>query len=182
MKLALPDKMPASRNPQLGMTLVELMIAMLVLAVGLGGITTLLITAISTNNRNSRDTTATMLAQLVIEEIGSQDPNSGVINIPITDCAGNAFDMNVTGGAAPGGAGATLVTNAASVSYGGIDHDPGACGHPSRLPYELCRLFGGRWYPHNLRRPLECNDDQREQLAAHHSFRAPAKCHFAWRT
>lgn len=37
MKRDLPYKMPVSRNPQLGMTLVELMIAMLVLAVGLGG-------------------------------------------------------------------------------------------------------------------------------------------------
>jgi type IV pilus modification protein PilV len=153
MKRDLPHKMPVSRNPQLGMTLVELMIAMLVLAIGLGGVTTLLITAISTNNRNSRDTTATMLAQLVIEEIGSQDPNSGVINIPITDCAGNAFNINVTGGAAPGGAGATLVTNAASVNYGGIDQTQALAAIPAgyQMSYVDCSVAGGTRTTYDVR-------------------------------
>jgi prepilin-type N-terminal cleavage/methylation domain-containing protein len=153
MKLALLDKMPASGSSQRGMTLIELMISMVVLAIGLGGITTLLMTAIGTNNRNSRDTTATMLAQLVIEEIGSQDPNSGVVNIPITDCAGDAFNITVTGGAAPGGAGANLVTNSASVNYGGIDPTEAVASIPAgyQMSYVDCSAAGGTKTTYDVR-------------------------------
>jgi prepilin-type N-terminal cleavage/methylation domain-containing protein len=137
--------MPTPRNSQQGTTLIELMIAMVVLAIGLGGITTLLVVAIGTNNRNSRDTTATMLAQLVIEEIGSQDPNSGILTIPITDCAGNAFNMAVTDGAAPAGTGANLVTNAASINYGGIDQTQAVGAIPAgyQMSYVDCSAAGG---------------------------------------
>lgn len=153
MRLLLPDKVFAPRSPQRGMTLIELMIAIVVLAVGLGGITSLLVLAIGTNNRNSKDTTATMLAQLVIEEIGSQDPNSGILTIPITDCAGNAFNIAVTGGAAPGGTGATLVTNAASPSYGAIDQSQAAAAIPAgyQMNYVDCSAAGGSQATYDVR-------------------------------
>ena len=44
---------------QRGMTLIELMIAMGILAVGLGGITNVLVIAMATDNRNSKDTSST---------------------------------------------------------------------------------------------------------------------------
>jgi prepilin-type N-terminal cleavage/methylation domain-containing protein len=153
MRLLFPDKMPEARSPQRGMTLIELMIAMVVLAVGLGGITSLLIIAIGTNNRNSKDTTATMLAQLVIEEIGSQDPNSGILAIPITDCAGNTFNIAVTGGAAPGGAGAALVTSAASPNYGSIKQSQtvGAIPAGYQMSYVACSAAGGSRTTYDVR-------------------------------
>lgn len=153
MKLALPDKTLAPRNLQQGMTLIELMIAMVVLAIGLGGITTLLVIAIGTNNRNSRDTTATMLAQLVIEEIGSQDPNSGILTIPITDCAGNAFNIAVTSGAAPAGTGATLVTSGTSPNYGSIDQSQAAGAIPAgyQMNYVACSVAGGSRATYDVR-------------------------------
>lgn len=92
---------------QKGSTLIELMVAMLVLAIGLGGVTTLLGAAIASNNRNGRDTTATLLAQMVIEQISSQDVYSS-FDIPITDCAGNPLSINTVPGAVGTGAGATL--------------------------------------------------------------------------
>src|SRR5215469_5473518 len=92
---------------QEGSTLIELMVAMLVLAIGLGGVTTLLGAAIASNNRNGRDTTATLLAQMVIEQISAQDVYSS-FDIPITDCAGNALSINSVPGAVGTGAGATL--------------------------------------------------------------------------
>ena len=155
------------------MSLIELMIAMVVLAIGLGGITILLVIAIGTNNRNSKDTTATMLAQLVIEEIGSQDPNSGILTIPITDCAGNAFNIAVTGGAAPAGTGAALVTGATLANYGSIDQTQAVAAIPAGYQMNYVDLFHGRRQPDNLRRTLERDDDHRDQHAAHHRFCSP---------
>lgn len=89
------------------MSLIELMIATLVLAIGMGGITVLLVVAIASNNRNSRDTTATLLAQMVIEQISAQHVYSdGTINV--TDCAGNSLTIATTPGAVGTGSGATL--------------------------------------------------------------------------
>jgi prepilin-type N-terminal cleavage/methylation domain-containing protein len=108
------------RNSQAGMTLIELLIAMTILAVGLGAITNLLVIAMATNNRNSKDTSATLLAQMVIEQISAQHPNSNS-SISVTDCAGNAWTVATTGGASPNGTGATLITSTSSSGYGNID-------------------------------------------------------------
>jgi prepilin-type N-terminal cleavage/methylation domain-containing protein len=109
-----------TRGSQTGMTLIELMIAMLVLAIGLGGLSSLFITASLSNNKNSRQTTATLLAQLVLDQISSQHPNS-TATIFLTDCVGNTWAVATTGGAAPAGTGAQLDTTATDVNYGGIN-------------------------------------------------------------
>ena len=96
------------RKVQQGSGLIELMIAMLILAVGLGGITTLLASSIASNNRNSRDTTATLLAQLVMEQISAQHVYSGTGPISVTDCAGNVWSISTTPGTVGTGNGATL--------------------------------------------------------------------------
>lgn len=57
--------MPLRRTPRSsssGMTLIELMIAMVVLAVGLIAIANVVAIAIANNNRNHMDTTSTMLS------------------------------------------------------------------------------------------------------------------------
>jgi prepilin-type N-terminal cleavage/methylation domain-containing protein len=105
-----------------GATLIELMIAMVILAIGMSGLTTLFVNCIATNNRNNRDTTATLLAQKVVEELSAQNTNSTVA-VNLTDCAGNTWQVPSTQGApGPNGQGAALVTNAASLYYGGIDY------------------------------------------------------------
>ena len=108
-----------------GFTLIELMVAMVVLAIGLGALSTLFISATLSNNKNSRNATATLLAQLVLEQISSQDPNS-TATIFLTDCVGNTWAVATTGGAAGGGAapigaGANLDKLSTDYSYGGID-------------------------------------------------------------
>src|SRR5882672_3564503 len=107
------------RKSQVGMTLVELMIAMSILAVGLGGIVNVLVVAMETDNRNSKDTSATLLAQLVLEQISAQHPNLST-TIPVTDCQGNVWNIATAGAASPG-AGANLVTTTTASGYGGID-------------------------------------------------------------
>jgi prepilin-type N-terminal cleavage/methylation domain-containing protein len=109
------------RSASSGMTLIELMIAMVVLAVGLIAIANVVALAIAHNNRNRLDTTATMLSEMVLEQIQSVPATSNVI-LTVTDCAGNVRNINTTGAAAPAGAGATLITSGAALNAGSIDY------------------------------------------------------------
>ena len=114
---------PESRSPrksQAGMTLIELLIAIMILAIGMGALTNLLAVAMEADNRNSKDTSATLLAQMVVEQISAQHINSNAAII-VTDCAGNTWTVATAGGASPNGAGANLVTTSTAVNYGGID-------------------------------------------------------------
>jgi Tfp pilus assembly protein PilV len=113
-------KSKRQRHNERGTSLIEVLFAMLILATALGGLTTLLVAVMQSNNRNSKDTSASLLAQMVIEQITAQHPNSNAA-ITTVDCAGNTFSISSTGGAAPSGAGATLVTSSSSLNYGGID-------------------------------------------------------------
>ena len=121
MKRTGKSKRVFKNNLQRGASLIELMIAMLVLAIGLGALTTLIAACMITDNRNSKDTSATLLAQKVIEELSAQNTNSTNVVI-LTDCAGNNWTIPSTqGAAAPSGQGAALATSAGSPYYGGID-------------------------------------------------------------
>ena len=90
-----------------GTTLIELMISMVVLAIGLGAITIMLTGAMASNNKSSRDMTATLLAQMVMEQISAQHVYS-TQTINITDCAGNSWTIATAPGTAGTGNGATL--------------------------------------------------------------------------
>jgi Tfp pilus assembly protein PilV len=118
------------RTSERGMTLIELMLSMLILMIGLGGITTLLIAALASDNRNGKDTTSTLLAQMVIEQISAQHPASNA-SISVTDCAGNTFTIATQGGASPGGTGANLVTSSSTIGYGGIDQTQSVASIPA---------------------------------------------------
>ncbi len=101
-----------------GFTLIEMMISMVVMAIGLLGLNVMFITAMATNNKNSHDTSATMVAQMVLEQITAQPANS-TATITVTDCAGNARTVATAGGTvASGGAGAPLLTTG---NVGSID-------------------------------------------------------------
>jgi prepilin-type N-terminal cleavage/methylation domain-containing protein len=115
---------------QAGMTLVELMVALSILAIGMGALTNLLVVAMATDNKNSKDTSATLLAQMVIEQISAQHPNSNAA-ISITDCTGTTWSISTTGGASPSGTGATLVTSSTAANYGGIDQTQAYSNIPS---------------------------------------------------
>lgn len=76
------------RNPEAGITLIEVLVAGVVLVVGFMALFGLLITAIASNNRNKLDSTGTMLAQAVVENISSVLVSPG-INSLTADCTGN---------------------------------------------------------------------------------------------
>jgi type IV pilus modification protein PilV len=106
---------------QCGMTLIELLIAMTVLAVGMGGMVVVFAAAISGNGRAKFDTSGTMLAQTVLERIATQPANTAA-NITMTDC-NPAGAQNFTIATAPGGAALDANSNidwtqAALLNYG----------------------------------------------------------------
>lgn len=116
-----PREIPAGifrrgRMRESGMTLIELMVAIAILAVGMLGSMLLLLTGMQTNSRNRNDTTATVLDQEIMEKFSTlrQYPKSGYVTI--YDCAltgsGHTHQASlVQGPASTGGAGATLYTS-----------------------------------------------------------------------
>jgi prepilin-type N-terminal cleavage/methylation domain-containing protein len=82
-----------------GLTLIELMIAMTVLAVGLAGIMAIVIASLYSNSRNRTDTGATMLSQMVIEQMADVPANANTV-LTVTDCAGTPWRIDTTAGGA----------------------------------------------------------------------------------
>ena len=136
-------KLRTRRNDEAGMSMIELMIAMVVLAIGLGALSSLFVLASATDNKNSRATSSALLAQKVIEQINAQNANS-TSTITMTDCAGNQWNVLGAGGASPIGAGATLTTNAASPYYGGIDPTQAFAAVPAgyKMQFVDCAVNG----------------------------------------
>lgn len=96
-----------------GISMIELLIAGVVMTVGFLGLMILITTAIATNNRNRLDSTGTMLAQAAMEQIKSTIVGTGTSTL--SDCAGNTFTIYT----APGGStlsGATIDYSASPVT------------------------------------------------------------------
>jgi len=104
---------PRARR-QRGLTLIELMMALFVLAVGMAGGMILVSMAIASNNRNKLDTTSTLLSQMVMERIlapGNSNLPPLVGNPPaqgppphfvtVTDCTGAQFPIYLDPGGPP---------------------------------------------------------------------------------
>jgi len=142
---------------QHGFSLLELLIAMVVLTVGLGGVLTLMLSAMYGDNRSSGDTSATMVAEHVLEQITAQPANS-VLSIPITDCAGNTWNISTQGAprgaagtAANGGYGANLTSAGLidwSQAFSGIL--PDASGNLYAMQYVACGT-GGKQITYDVR-------------------------------
>jgi type II secretory pathway pseudopilin PulG len=93
------------------MSMLELLVGMAVLAVGMTAVTALFHSSILTNNRAKVDTSATMLAQTVLEKIAAQPANQ-TATISLTDCAPTPTTwVMATAGAASPGNGADLSAN-----------------------------------------------------------------------
>jgi len=133
------------------MSLIELLFAMLILATGLGGLSVLFIFASETNNKNSKATSSTMLAQQVLEQISAQHPDSTQV-INLTDCAGNQWAVKTVGDVAPAGVGAQIVTAVSDPYYGGLDPAQayGAIPAGYAMQYTDCAA-GGRQTVYDVR-------------------------------
>ena len=127
-----------------GFSLVELTVAMFVLAVGVLGGMAMIIMGMTRDNTNRVDTTATNAAQAVLEEIAGAPAQSNP-TLSVTDCLGNTLPINTTGSASPG-AGAPLQAN------GDIDFSQGVvAGY--QMNYTVCgtttniqTVYDVRWH------------------------------------
>ena len=63
--------MSTSKNSQSGFSLVEMLVAVVIIAVGLLGLAQSQVTAIKVNSQSMTSTTARALAQKVVEEIAA---------------------------------------------------------------------------------------------------------------
>jgi Tfp pilus assembly protein PilV len=99
----------AIRDSEAGFTLVEMVIAAMVLIVGLTAGMLLIVTAMANDNRSKMDSSATILSQMTVEMIATV-PANAASNVTIVDCnpnVGSASHAIFTSGAS-GGAGAPL--------------------------------------------------------------------------
>ena len=97
-----------------GFTLIELMFAIAVLAIGMLGAMGLLMIGMQTDSRSKTDTTATVLDQEVIEFYSTLKAYPTGTFITINDCGlagANAHEADLTQGAQPAGNGATLLAS-----------------------------------------------------------------------
>jgi len=93
-------------NSQAGITMIETLLASSILVIGSLGMIGVVIGSIATNNRNKIDSTQTMLATSILEQIDSTVIGSGTSNL--TDCAGNNWTIETTVPSSTMGAGAPL--------------------------------------------------------------------------
>lgn len=104
-------------SPAAGMSMLELVVGMAVLAVGMTAVTGLFHTSILNNSRAKVDTSATMLAQTVLEKIAAQPANQ-TATISFTDCGGTPTTwVMATAGAAAPGAGANLDSSSGALDF-----------------------------------------------------------------
>ena len=89
---------PASRPS--GFSLVEMLIAMIVLAVCTTASMSLIVLAISNNGRNKQQSNSVAMAQTITERIMAV-PAIGTPVLTVTDCANNVFNVATAPGGAP---------------------------------------------------------------------------------
>ena len=101
-----PPRNQSRRSSDSGFSLIELLIAMLILAIGLLGGMIVILTAISTNARNRFDTAAVALAQSTMDRILVLSSSAVTQQTQVTDCKGTVTNITTS----PGGAAVTTLS------------------------------------------------------------------------
>ena len=113
-----------------GMTLIELMFAMLILALGIIGSMGLIVRAVGGDGFSKQLSNSTVLAQTVTERIMAVPATTNTTSLTITDCAGNVANVSTnTGGATLLSTGEVDYTQAAVTNYQMLYTDCDTNGH-----------------------------------------------------
>jgi prepilin-type N-terminal cleavage/methylation domain-containing protein len=131
--MELIDRRKARRNAdeQSGMTMIELMIAMVVLAFGVVGSMALVVRAIGGDTYSKQLSNNTVMAETVLERVMSIQASNSTI-VTITDCAGTAHNVSTAaGGAALLSSGDVDFSQAAVTNYQMSYTDCGTNGQKS---------------------------------------------------
>ena len=126
-----------SRNSkkQRGFSIIELMLAVFILAMGVLACMGMLLTGMATNVANKNDSAGTMLSQMVIEQIYTLPVDSGQ-TMTIIDCAGNSWSVKSDSAGSSGNwKGASIDSTS-----GGIDYTQSAGSIPNgyQMSYTTC--------------------------------------------
>ena len=79
------------------MTLIELMIALVILLVGVVGSMSLVALSIGSDGRNRQQSNSTALSQMITEKISSVKASNSPV-LTVTDCAGNSYTVYTAAG------------------------------------------------------------------------------------
>lgn len=96
MELTIRKKRPRTRNER-GMTLIELMIALVVLLVGVVGSMSLVALSVGSDGRNRQQSNSTSLSQMMTEKISSVKASVSPV-LTVIDCAGNSYTVYTAAG------------------------------------------------------------------------------------
>ena len=136
-----------NRGKQDGFSLLELLFAMVVLLVGMLGGMVVILVAISSNYRTKNDTTATALAQSVMEKILSvpTGTSASMLDCLQSSTAAAPYTISTANG------GAALVTSAGSLPtyVGAIDFTQSQVPNYS-MYYQVCTA-GGKYAVYDVR-------------------------------
>ena len=136
-----------------GFTLIELMISMVVLLIGLGGLLVLLVSSLYTNKTAATDTSATMVAEHILEQITAQGLQA-TTPLQVSDCsyptpvttnfATNPANLGSGNSGSTGGNGATLTANGVidwTQPFSAVPTDP-VSGYAYAIKYTDCGANG----------------------------------------
>jgi len=135
-----------------GSMLIELLISMTILVVGLGGLMVLLVSTMYTDGRSRNDTTSTMVAEHVLEQISAQ-PANGTLLLQLVDCANTTWNIDTTGSAQGAGSGGSYGGNGANLTVNGtIDWTEAYSSVPGNyaMQYVSCGT-GGKQVAYDVR-------------------------------
>jgi len=117
MSKSLTNKDLKKTRGERGLTLIELLIALTVMAIGMAGLLPVILGALASNSRNKQDTTSVMLAQMVADRI--RNASAGTI-FAIPDClpaaAGGPINHTINTTAGPSPAAGQFAQNQANVN------------------------------------------------------------------
>jgi prepilin-type N-terminal cleavage/methylation domain-containing protein len=132
-----------------GFTLIEVMIAIIILAIGLTGLLPMMLVAVSNNTGTRQDSQAVMMAEKVVETITSQPAGSDA-TFSVTDCQPNGMGgpQNFTINSAAGGA---------TVTGGAIDYTQsvGSVGAGYQMTFFVCGDTGDATTSDNTQVPFD---------------------------
>jgi prepilin-type N-terminal cleavage/methylation domain-containing protein len=128
MAMTFHKKKNSISHRQGGLTLIELMIAMVILAVGVVGSMALVVRAIGGDFASKQTSNSTALTQMVTERIMAVPANNSTI-VTITDCTSTAYNVS------------TSVGGGALTTSGDIDYSQAAVANYN-MPYTDCDTSG----------------------------------------
>ncbi len=88
------NKLKKRRHSEAGITMIETLMAAAILVIGSVSMLALIINAIALNNRNKIDSTQTMLATSILEQINST--LIGIGSSTLTDCTGHTWTVDTS--------------------------------------------------------------------------------------